>query len=606
MRINIVFKLFILTTSLCMLILATIYVGQTIFFKQYYANRKVNDIQMNIGSFKNDYLTSDGNALANQKLEQDFYRKNNTWITVLDSYGNLKNMNDFYIEVKLDDTARNLEFSNMTIKVPMYNLVKIEEVLNESQNNPNRMLSPGARVFLSEMKKDSNLIPYEVYLEDNSTFKWHNEKIAIELEKLTLKIKYNNLDIEYPGFNLSGAITEAHLPDGNEASNFIYTNSIFLDRIQEFQLNLLFDETKDNLDTLQTLDYAQGGVKYKLIIDPIKEKNGTTSYIFSMASLQPVDEAVQMLKDYYVYIVGLVMLLIILASAYYAVKIARPLLLINKTTKRMASLDFSERIKIRSKDEIGDLSQNINFLSQTLHSYIHQLQKDIEKEKQLERTRKEFISGVSHELKTPLSVMKSCISILKDGVANHKKDYYFKSMENEVDKMDILIVDMLELAKYESGTYKMNMDAFYIDTVIEQICEQLSLEIRNKELAIHIKLIPVEVIANQHRIEQVITNFITNSIRYTPQQEKIIITTIEESEQIKVCVENTGVHIPEDQLDKIWDRFYRGDTARQRAHGGTGLGLAISKNILELHGVKYGVVNTEDGVLFYFYLNKFA
>ncbi|MDQ0089069.1 signal transduction histidine kinase [Paenibacillus anaericanus] len=561
---------------------------------------------MNIGSFKNDYLTSDGNALANQKLEQDFYRKNNTWITVLDSYGNLKNMNDFYIEVKLDDTARNLEFSNMTIKVPMYNLVKIEEVLNESQNNPNRMLSPGARVFLSEMKKDSNLIPYEVYLEDNSTFKWHNEKIAIELEKLTLKIKYNNLDIEYPGFNLSGAITEAHLPDGNEASNFIYTNSIFLDRIQEFQLNLLFDETKDNLDTLQTLDYAQGGVKYKLIIDPIKEKNGTTSYIFSMASLQPVDEAVQMLKDYYVYIVGLVMLLIILASAYYAVKIARPLLLINKTTKRMASLDFSERIKIRSKDEIGDLSQNINFLSQTLHSYIHQLQKDIEKEKQLERTRKEFISGVSHELKTPLSVMKSCISILKDGVANHKKDYYFKSMENEVDKMDILIVDMLELAKYESGTYKMNMDAFYIDTVIEQICEQLSLEIRNKELAIHIKLIPVEVIANQHRIEQVITNFITNSIRYTPQQEKIIITTIEESEQIKVCVENTGVHIPEDQLDKIWDRFYRGDTARQRAHGGTGLGLAISKNILELHGVKYGVVNTEDGVLFYFYLNKFA
>lgn len=606
MRINIVFKLFILTTSLCMLILATIYVGQTIFFKQYYANRKVNDIQMNIRSFKNDYLTSDGNSLANQKLEQDFYTKNNTWITVLDSYGNLKNMNDFYIEVKLDDIARNLEFSNKTIKVPMYNLLKIEEVLNESQNNPNRILSPGARVFLSEMKIDSNLIPYEVYLEDNSSFKWHNEKIAIELEKLTLKIKYNNLDIEYPGFNLSGTITEARLPDGNEASNFIYTNSLFLDRIQEFQLKLLFDETKDNFDTLQTLDYTQGGVKYKVIIDPIKEQNGTTSYIFSMASLQPVDEAVQMLKDYYVYIVGLVMLLIILASSYYAVKIARPLLLINKTTKRMASLDFSERIKIRSKDEIGDLSQNINFLSQTLHSYIHQLQKDIEKEKQLESTRKEFISGVSHELKTPLSVMKSCISILRDGVANHKKDYYFKSMENEVDKMDILIVDMLELAKYESGTYKMNMDSFYIDTVIEQICEQLSLEIRNKELTVLTKLIPVEVIANQHRIEQVITNFITNSIRYTPQQEKIIITTIEESEQIKVCVENTGVHIPEDQLDKIWDRFYRGDIARQRAHGGTGLGLAISKNILELHGVKYGVVNTEDSVLFYFYINKLA
>ncbi|MNI86977.1 Methyl-accepting chemotaxis protein McpA [compost metagenome] len=110
-----------------------------------------------------------------------------------------------------------------------------------------------------------------------------------------------------------------------------------------------------------------------------------------MASLQPVDEAVQMLKDYYVYMIALVMLLIILAALYYSRKIARPLLQINRTTKRIASLDFSETIMIRSNDEIGDLSQSINSLSQTLHSYIEQLQRDIEKEKQLESTRKEFI-----------------------------------------------------------------------------------------------------------------------------------------------------------------------------------------------------------------------
>lgn len=103
-----------------------------------------------------------------------------------------------------------------------------------------------------------------------------------------------------------------------------------------------------------------------------------------------------------------------------------------------------------------------------------------------------------------------------------------------------------------------------------------------------------------------IVNFITNAIRYTPNKEDIIISTIDEKNRIKVCIENKGTHIEEEQLDKIWDRFYRVDAARQRSQGGTGLGLAISKNILELHEVEYGVKNTEDGVLFYFYLLKKA
>lgn len=114
------------------------------------------------------------------------------------------------------------------------------------------------------------------------------------------------------------------------------------------------------------------------------------------------------------------------------------------------------------------------------------------------------------------------------------------------------------------------------------------------------------MIANQGRIEQVIVNFITNAIRYTPNKEDIIISTIDDKDRIKVCIENKGTHIEEEQLDKIWDRFYRVDAARQRSQGGTGLGLAISKNILELHDAEYGVKNTGDGVLFYFYLPKKA
>ena len=597
MRKGIVLKLFILTTALCMLILATIFIGQTIFFKQYYANRKVKDIQKNLASYEKSYLSSN-NGEAVQKLEQDFYRENNTWITTLDRYGNLKHTDDFYVEIKLEHLAQK-EIGQETIRIPLYNLMSFDEL----EENVERIQMTGMKIYLSGLKKDSIFIPATLNVREN--INWNNKILNKKISEIALQLKMKGKTAKEVSYtSLSGIVTKFQIPDKAERVDSIYKNNLFMDSIKEFQSDLLLNESKNIRDTLQTIDYEKNDIKYKLLIKPIKDKDGTLTYIFAMASLQPVNEAVQMVKDYYVYIIAFVLVLVFLASFYYSKQIAKPLLRINHTTKKIAHLDFSERIPVTSKDEIGDLSQNINMLSNTLHSHIKQLERDIEKEKKLESTRKEFISGVSHELKTPLSIMKSCISILKDGVAEHKKEYYFQAMEKEVDKMNMLILDMLELAKFESGTYKMKMDTFYIDAVIEEICEQLTVEIGKKELHVYKHISPAQVIANQHRIEQVIVNFITNAIRYTPNKEDIIISTIDESNRIKICIENKGVHIEEEQLDKIWDRFYRIDTARQRSKGGTGLGLAISKNILELHKAEYGVTNTQDGVLFYFYLQK--
>ncbi|PGB67142.1 sensor histidine kinase [Bacillus toyonensis] len=624
MRKGIVLKLFALTTALCMLILATIFIGQTIFFKQYYANRKVEDIKVNLNSFEKNYLNYAGSADGIQKLEQDFLRENNTWITTLDQNGNLKHADDFYVEITLERWAEK-QFGQKTITIPLYNLMNIDEI--ESRILPSLV---GKKVYFSGLLRNDSFITSYLQSAEGS-LSWANKPLSKKLAERELKaseekpkvaqdligeerkkVAGNLSDLEKKrvaqnsDFNINGTITKVQPSDGTVPVNPIYKNNLFLDNIKEFQADLLLKESKHIQYTTQTMDYEKNDIKYKLLIKPIKEKDGSVTYIYAMASLQPVDEAVQMVQDYYIYIVAFVVVLIFLASFYYSKQIAKPLLKINDTTKKIAHLDFTEKIPITSKDEIGDLSQNINTLSNKLHSHIGQLEQDIEKERKLENTRKEFIAGVSHELKTPLSIMKSCISILKDGVAEHKKDYYFQAMEKEVDKMDILILDMLELAKFESGTYNMKMDSFYIDGVIEEICEQLSSEIEKKELSVHKHICPAEVMGNQNRIEQVIVNFITNAIRYTPNKEDIIISTIDEKDRIKVCIENKGTHIEEEQLDKIWDRFYRVDAARHRSQGGTGLGLAISKNILELHEAEYGVKNTEDGVLFYFYLLKKA
>lgn len=592
MKKGIVLKLFILTTALCTLILATIFIGQTLFFKQYYANRKMNDIQANLHSFEKAYVKAGDDIKAIQELEHNFYQENATWITTLDSVGNIKYANDYYVEIQLNPN-QNKTFSERLIQMPLYSLGNLDDM-----SRLPFLVEKGDFITIDGIQEGDTVIPTIVKIKDSPVV-LENKRLSERVyESKAVRLK------EWSELYLSGRIQKVQLPEGTVGINSIYGNRVFIDRIKQFQVELIVNRTQNHFSSTELVDYEENDIKYKLLIKPIKGADGKTNYIFAMTSLQPVDEAVQMIKDYYVYLIIFVLILIFLISFYYSKKFAKPLLQINNTTKKIAGLDFSETIPITTKDEIGDLSQNINTLSKTLHSYINQLQQDIEKEKQLENTRKEFIAGVSHELKTPLSIMKSCISILEDGVASNKKDYYFKAMSKEVDKMDMLIIDMLELAKFESGTYKMDMGVFHIDEMIDYICEQLVSDVKAKQLHVHKQLSKIEVVANQHRIEQVITNFITNAIRYTPEYENIIISTIEENKRVKVCVENKGAHIAPEHLEKIWDRFYRGDTSRQRSKGGTGLGLAISKNILELHGVEYGVTNTEDGVLFFFYLNK--
>ncbi|UQZ84696.1 Signal transduction histidine-protein kinase BaeS [Paenibacillus konkukensis] len=593
---SITWKLFLLTTALCMLILAAIFAGQTIFFKQFYVTQKVNDIQASLQEYEQKYREAEGGAEAVRRLEQEFYQKHGTWVTTLDALGNLKYTGDFYLEVKLEKSKGEAEaFSNQTITVPLYGLANAEELIPS-----NSFLRPGSRVVVQGIKQGSAVVPYRLGVEFNVA--WENDQIAKKEHEIVPTFEDpSKWHEEFPSVWLNGWITKAQLP-GSGSGRLIYTNRWFIDRIKAFQADLLLDPAQEKPRAMTVMNAEDNDIPYKLFIDPITDQDGAPAYLFAMASLQPVDEAVGMIRSYYVYIIAAALLLIVLLSFYYSRQIARPLLRMNRTTKKMASLDFSETLPVTSRDELGALSHNINEMSEALHSHIRQLRQDIEKEKRLERTRKEFIAGVSHELKTPLSVIQSCISILKDGIAEQKREHYFAAVENEVRKMDLLIVEMLELAKFESGTYRMETDAFSIREAIQSVCGQLALNMEEKRLQLHTRLDDAAVTANRNRIGQVLTNFMTNAIRHTPENGSIRIAAVMEEGLVKVSVENQGAPIPPELLDRIWDRFYRGEPSRQRSAGGTGLGLAICKNILELHGAPYGVENTECGVMFYFYL----
>ncbi|MDC3424452.1 HAMP domain-containing histidine kinase [Aquibacillus sp. 3ASR75-11] len=591
MRIGLSLKLFLLTTALCTFILATIFIGQMLFFNGFYVERKTNDIKISMETFQKDYLKNSSDVKERIKLKDKFYNDYNSWITVVDANGNIKGENDFNIEVNINNSkvpnSKNESTPKNVVVVPLFNLMNINTIWNNTS-----LLKEDMSVKIVGLKRGQKIIPVEI----SSSF-----PEPIQNDELQKSL---NSDL----YSFIGDITNVTIPNFGTVSKSLTTNDLFLNKIREFQSELLTNQLPSASSSedsgLMVRNFENNEIEYTLLIQPFKTANGSTDYIISMTSLQPLSEAINMMKDYYVYIVIFVFILILLASFYYSRKIAKPLLQINKTTKKITNLDFTEKLPITSKDEIGEISENINALSDTLQSYIAKLMHDIEKERQLESTRKQFISGVSHELKTPLSVMQSCISILRDGVARHKRDYYFVSMEKEVKKMNRLIVDMLELAKLESGTYKMKMESFYINEMIAYLCNTQSVEMEKRHLKLSLKLLPLKVVANELKIEQVLTNFITNAISHTPEEGEIIISVTEEKERVRIAIENTGVSIPTEDLDKVWGRFYSHDPSRKRKQSGTGLGLAISKNILELHQAKYGVQNTQTGVLFYFYLIK--
>jgi signal transduction histidine kinase len=353
------------------------------------------------------------------------------------------------------------------------------------------------------------------------------------------------------------------------------------------------------------------GIKNVIFVMPLFKNGNISEMLFTMSSLQPVDEAVEAMRDYYIYGFAAAFIFIILLSFIYSRMIAKPLININKVALKMSEMDFAEQLAVVSNDEIGSLSSSINTLSKNLKDKIDQLHhvnqklvQDIEKERKIEIMRKEFISGVSHELKTPLSIIKSYTEGIKDGVSRDKEDYYLDVIMDESVKMEGLVRDMLDLSKLESQSTALDIETFDIIEMADEI--RLKFHSLSTEKGIEVNLQhTVEALyvdADKGRIEQVLRNLISNALLYTQKHGYVEICMLKEDNKVKVMVENYGETIPEDKLDKIWDRFYRLDESRDRKTGGTGLGLSIVKNILQLHKSQYGVCNTANGVLFYFYL----
>ncbi|MGI6011713.1 MAG: ATP-binding protein [Ruminococcus sp.] len=332
--------------------------------------------------------------------------------------------------------------------------------------------------------------------------------------------------------------------------------------------------------------------------------------------LESIRESVVVSSRFYLYIGLSVGILATFIIWFVTKRLTRPVIELTEMSQKMAALDFDVRYESGGDDEIGVLGYNFNAMSEKLERTIselksanNELQKDIEKKTQIDEMRKEFLSNVSHELKTPIALIQGYAEGLQDNINEDEesRQFYCEVIIDEAVKMNKMVKKLLTLNQLEFGNDQITMERFDIASLIRGVIQSSSILVEQKQVqVIFNQKDPVYVWGDEFKVEEVVTNYFTNALNHVKNENIVEIRCILQEEKVRVTVFNTGDPIPEEDIDKIWIKFYKVDKARTRAYGGSGIGLSIVKAIMESMNQQCGVKNYENGVEFWFELESKA
>lgn len=337
------------------------------------------------------------------------------------------------------------------------------------------------------------------------------------------------------------------------------------------------------------------------------------SFVYIRTNYQSMTDSVQISNRFLGYIGLAAIILSVILMLIISNSFTKPIFQLTDIARRMSQLDFEAKYQVTTQDEIGMLGSSINILSEQLEGTIselksanNELQKDIENKIQIDEMRKEFLSNVSHELKTPIALIQGYAEGLEDNINedSQSREFYCDVIIDEANKMNKIVKKLLSLNQIEFGKNQLHFERFDIVQVIGSVISSARLLASQKDARIIMEEYePVYVWADEYMVEEVITNYISNAINHVDGEKEIIVRVEQKEEAVHISVFNTGKCIPNEELDKIWIKFYKVDKARTRAYGGSGIGLSIVKAIVESMNQNCGVINREDGVEFWFDLD---
>ena len=335
--------------------------------------------------------------------------------------------------------------------------------------------------------------------------------------------------------------------------------------------------------------------------------------IFIMRSpLESIRTAVSLFNRFVGYLGALLIIVGSIVAWYFSKRLTEPIMELAELSQKMADLDFDAKYTSARQDEIGILGQNFNQMSEKLEQTIsglkqanYELQKDIEQKEKIETMRTEFLGNVSHELKTPIALIQGYAEGLKEVAEDEEsRDFYCDVIIDEAGKMNQMVKNLLNLNQLEYGEEEVHFERFDIVTLIHGILQSSEIMISQKQAVVIFRQSePVYVWADQFMAEQVVRNYFTNALNHLDGEHVIEIKIEKKEDKAHISVFNTGEAIPEEDVEHIWEKFYKVDKARTREYGGNGIGLSIVKAIMDSFQQEYGVKNYDNGVEFWFELD---
>ncbi len=370
----------------------------------------------------------------------------------------------------------------------------------------------------------------------------------------------------------------------------------------------------ENIKTISTSDsysiYSQKNIMYGSDYIDLYGKTSAGYTIFLRTNYASIEESATIANRFLLY-VGIIIITLGSVGMYYlSRRFTKPILELSEISEKMSEMNFDVKYKVTTNDEIATLGQSMNRLAENLEKNIKELKMannelalDNERKTAVDEMRKEFLSNVTHELKTPIALIQGYAEGLIDDVNDDPegRKYYADVIVDEAKKMNVMVKKLLSLNQLEFGKAQIDLERFDIVAVIKSVLRASEIMISQKGIkVIFEEKNPIYVWADEYMMEEVITNYVSNAINHIDGKKIIEIKLIKYSEVLRVAVYNTGELIPEESLDKVWEKFYKVDKARTREYGGSGIGLSIVKAIMEAHNKKYGVANHENGVEFWF------
>ena len=370
-------------------------------------------------------------------------------------------------------------------------------------------------------------------------------------------------------------------------------------------------EKTDKLE-IRNIKDTETRVNYILLSGKLDNDYG----VYIRIPISSIQESVRISNRFLYLIAGIVIIIGGIAIIYISKTFSSPISELNNIAKRMANLDFSHKYIVKDEDDERDeLGESINQMSDKLERTINQLrstnielEKDIEKKSKIDEMRKSFISDVSHELKTPIALIQGYSEGLLENVNSdpESRKFYAEVILDETNKMDKMVRQLIELTKLEYEKREFNNQTFNIVELEKEIVRTSQVMLEEKQTKVEFDTIDkIDVYADDFYMSQIITNYLTNAIKHVKEVNgeryiKITNTIIPEREKVRITLFNTGDNISEENLNRIWNRFFKADEARNREDGGSGIGLSIVRAIMNNYGNDFGVENKDNGVEFYF------